>query len=208
MRLLEGTGKANNKFLNFNTLTVQKVKWTLGAAETIGATTVSGGKLTVAGALTTALTLTLGGIGDFTVDFAGATTFKGLGELELTKPYVAKISGFGRGDKIDFLSVKYAVGDKAKVSGATVTIDNDLGQGTRLVQGRRHREGFGFRAGQGRLWTLAGHGARLSDAAGERRCSCSGGPLAFRRRRVSLRRRRRRPTAGTACAISASTLQR
>ncbi len=51
--VLQGTGSANNTFLNFNTLDAQGPgTWTLGGTLAIGSTSVSGGTLVVAGALT------------------------------------------------------------------------------------------------------------------------------------------------------------
>ncbi|SHL99443.1 Uncharacterized conserved protein, contains a C-terminal beta-barrel porin domain [Bradyrhizobium lablabi] len=69
--ILQGTGTANNNFINFNTLDVQASgTWTLGGASTIGGTvTVESGVLAVTGSLSSTNTLTanaggtLGGTG-------------------------------------------------------------------------------------------------------------------------------------------------
>lgn len=67
--VLQGSGSANNNFVNFNTLTVQASgRWTLNGASAIGATTISSGELQIgdaahAGAnLASAVTVDAGGV--------------------------------------------------------------------------------------------------------------------------------------------------
>ena len=59
--ILQGSGEADNNFLNFNTLNVEASgAWTLGGDSTIGATEVAAGTLIVTGALTSAFTIDSG----------------------------------------------------------------------------------------------------------------------------------------------------
>jgi len=59
--VLQGTGTANNNFLNFNTLSVQASGvWTLGGTSSFGTTTVVTGTLVNTGSLTSALTVDAG----------------------------------------------------------------------------------------------------------------------------------------------------
>lgn len=59
--ILQGTGSANNNFVNFNTLDAQGPgTWTLGGTLNIGSTAVSGGTLVVTGALTSSFAINNG----------------------------------------------------------------------------------------------------------------------------------------------------
>jgi uncharacterized protein with beta-barrel porin domain len=78
--ILQGSGEADNNFLDFNTLNVEASgAWTLGGDSTIGATTVSSGTLIVAGDLTSPVSVDAGGalagsgaVGDVSILSGGA----------------------------------------------------------------------------------------------------------------------------------------
>jgi hypothetical protein len=129
--IFEGSGTASNTFANFQNLTVDKgAAWTLGASAEIAETTVLG-SLTISslGSLSGAVTLK-GGKAVFDVAYDGAVTFKGLGTLELSAADTGMISGLGAGDKIDLLNLIYSAGDKAQLSGDTLSIETASGSTT------------------------------------------------------------------------------
>ena len=76
--VLQGSGVANNNFVNFDTLNVlASGAWTLGGVSTIGATTVSDGTLIVSGTLTSTFTINGSSTLEFSGAYAGAVTFSG-----------------------------------------------------------------------------------------------------------------------------------
>jgi len=110
--ILEGTGTADNDFVNFNTLTVEASgDWTLGGVSTIGAATVSSsGTLTVTGDLD--VTGNFANAHDVlvssgTLDLQGAVTGKGTDEVS-----AASTLEFGStvtGNAVDFMGGPSAV---------------------------------------------------------------------------------------------------
>jgi hypothetical protein len=134
--VLEGSGRANNNFDNFNTLTVQGgADWTLGGTSSFGAATISSGSsLDDAGALTLAGTSALAGSkiiisSDDTLTMNGATALSGKVLGAGTLAIAGGSATLNNGASLS------AAGWTVSGSGTSVTLDENLSYAAAFSEG-------------------------------------------------------------------------
>lgn len=148
--VLQGAGEADNRFVNFNTLTAQgSGAWVLGGTSTIGSAEVDSGMLVIDGSLTTAATTINGGnlqVGD--AGHAGAmltspATVNAGGTLSGHGTVVGEVTNNGGvvapGGSVGTLTI---AGDYTQSANGTLAIQlTPAGSSRLLVTGTAHLDG-------------------------------------------------------------------